>query len=112
MAYGDSVKQKMTRTSVKPTRNGALFDKWSIVHMGTGILFGWIMNPFVAFIVMTLWEPFEILILSPFLARFGIIFGYESFRNSLSDIFFNTVGIMLGVWVLASIAEAPFRLFM
>lgn len=111
MAYGAPIKQKLAKFSAKSPRNGALFDRWSIVHLCTGVLFGWLMNPFIAFIIMTLWEPFEIFILSPLLARFGIIFGYESLRNSLSDIFFNTVGIILGAWLLSRIIEAPFRLF-
>lgn len=104
-------KQKVSQSSIKPSRNGALFDKWSIVHLSTGVLFGWLMNPLVAFIVMTLWEPFEIFVLSPFLARFGIVFGYESLRNSFSDIFFNTAGILIGAGLLSSVVEAPFKLF-
>lgn len=80
----------------KYKRNGNLYDKWSIVHLCTGIAFGWLMNPFAAMVLMTLWEPFEILVLSPLLARRGIVFGYESLRNSLSDIVFNTLGVLLG----------------
>lgn len=102
-----SAKQKVTNLSKKPPRNGSIFDSWSIVHLSTGVLLGWLMNPLIALIIMTLWEPFEILILSPFFARFGIIFGYESLRNSLSDIFFNTIGIALGAWLLSRIIEAP-----
>lgn len=105
------MKQKSNQRSIKPPRNGTLFDRWSIIHLSTGIILGWVVNPFVAFAVMTLWEPFEIFVLSPFLSRFGIVFGYESLRNSLSDIFFNTVGIMLGYWVLTSLIAAPFQLF-
>lgn len=107
MARRAPTKQK----PAKPPRNGALFDGWSIVHLSTGVLFGWIMNPLVAFVIMTAWEPFEILVLSPFLARFGIVFGYESLRNSLSDIFFNTMGILLGAWFLSNLVEAPIKLF-
>lgn len=84
----------------KHKRNGNLFDKWSIVHLCTGALFGWLMSPLVAIVIMTLWEPFEILILSPLLARRGIVFGYETLRNSLSDIVFNTIGVILGALVL------------
>jgi hypothetical protein len=95
----------------KPKRNNALHDKWSLVHLATGIILGWVMSPFVALLIMVLWEPLEILILSPLLGRFGIIFGYESLRNSLSDICFNCLGVALGAWGLTAIAVPPFHLF-
>jgi hypothetical protein len=95
----------------KHKRNGALFDSWSIVHLCTGILFGWLMDPFIALVIMILWEPLEILILSPILAKFDIIFGYESLNNSLSDIFFDVVGVILGVWLLTELVAPPFQLF-
>lgn len=92
-------------------RNTALFDVWSLVHLATGILGGWLMDPFVALLVMVLWEPLEILVLSPFLARFQILFGHESLRNSLSDIFFDGVGVAVGFWALRAIVDPPFVLF-
>jgi hypothetical protein len=92
-------------------RNDALFDSWSIIHMMTGVLLGWIMTPYVALVLMVLWEPLEILVLSPILGRHGIVFGYETLRNSLSDIFFDILGITLGVWALGGIIEPPFHLF-
>ncbi|MEK7472176.1 MAG: hypothetical protein AAB624_02930 [Patescibacteria group bacterium] len=92
-------------------RNGELFDNWSIVHLCTGVLFGWLMSPLAAFVIMTLWEPFEILVLSPLLARVGIIFGYETLRNSLSDIVFNTFGILLGAYVIRLLLGPPFQMF-
>ncbi len=92
-------------------RNKNLFDTWSIVHLGIGICLGWIVTPFVALAIMTLWEPFEIFVLSPILKRFGIVFGFESIQNSLSDIFFNTVGVTLGAFVLGAVASPPFHLF-
>jgi hypothetical protein len=104
-------KKAISRLVAKPRRNESLFDIWSIIHMSTGIFLGWIINPFIALSLMILWEPFEILILSPFLDRFGIVFGYESLRNSLSDIFFDVVGVALGTWALTSIVEPPFYLF-
>jgi hypothetical protein len=96
---------------IKHKRNGNLFDTWSIVHLCTGVLFGWLLNPLTALVIMTLWEPFEIFVLSPLLARRGIIFGYESLRNSLSDIVFNTIGILLGAYVLSELLDPPFQLF-
>lgn len=95
----------------KHHRNDALFDGWSIIHLFTGVAMGWVMPPFIALALMVLWEPFEILLLSPFLARFGITFGYETLRNSLSDIFFDTIGVALGFYVLTSLVEPPFYLF-
>ena len=95
----------------RPKRNDSLFDNWSIVHFLTGVAMGWVMSPFVALVIMILWEPLEILVLSPILAKFGIIFGYETLRNSLSDIFFDTMGIILGAYIIGSIFEPPFFLF-
>ena len=88
-------------------RNDKLFDKWSIVHLVTGILMGWVFTPFIAVVIMVLWEPLEILVLSPFLARFNIVFGYETLKNSLSDIVFDIAGVVLGAYVLERIVSAP-----
>lgn len=95
----------------KPGRNNTLYDRWSLVHLGTGIIFGWVVAPFVALAVMVLWEPLEIFVLSPLLGRFGIVFGYETLQNSLSDIFFNVLGVALGNWTLTAILAPPFHLF-
>jgi hypothetical protein len=92
-------------------RNGNLFDRWSIVHLCAGVVFGWLMNPLLAVVLMALWEPIEIFIISPLVARAGIVFGYESFRNSLSDIFFDTAGILCGAVVLRLFISPPFLLF-
>jgi hypothetical protein len=96
---------------IDPRRNSALLDNWSVVHVATGILMGWCVQPFIALSVMVLWEPLEILVLSPLLARRGVKFGYESLRNSLSDIFFDVIGVALGAWLLANLVSPPFRLF-
>jgi hypothetical protein len=45
----------LAKTGIRPRRNSSLFDPWSIVHLVTGITFGWIMTPFVALIIMVLW---------------------------------------------------------
>ncbi len=97
--------------TAKPIRNDKLYDRWSLVHLGTGIILGWVMDPFVALALMVLWEPLEIFVLSPLLAKRGIIFGYESLRNSLSDIVFNVIGVLLGWQVLTAISVPPFHLF-
>jgi hypothetical protein len=92
-------------------RNDALLDVWSLVHLATGILGGWLMDPFVALLIMVLWEPLEVLVLSPFLARFQVLFGHESLRNSLSDIFFDGAGVAVGYWGLRMLVDPPFMLF-
>jgi hypothetical protein len=92
-------------------RNNAIFDKWSIVHLATGIVFGLLIQPLLALAIMVLWEPLEIFVLSPLLAKIGIEFGYETWRNSLSDIAFDVIGVMLGYFALSQWLEFPFRLF-
>lgn len=92
-------------------RNDALFDIWSVVHLVTGIAMGWLMPPFTALMLMVLWEPLEILVLSPLLARFGITFGFESIRNSLSDIVFDALGVFVGAFLLTRLVVPPFYLF-
>lgn len=69
------------------------------------------MPPFIALALLVLWEPFEIFLLGPFLARFNIVFGRESLRNSLSDIVFDFIGIVIGAWLLTEIVSPPFFLF-
>lgn len=106
-----TVKRLKSIANKRPKRNNSLFDNWSIVHLFSGIIFGWTMPPFIALVLLVLWEPLEILVLSPILAKFGIIFGYETIRNSLSDIFFDTVGVLIGFYVLAHFFEPPLRFF-
>ena len=92
-------------------RNDKLADVWSIVHFATGVAAGWVIAPFVALLILVLWEPLEILVLSPLLARFNILFGHETLRNSLSDIVFDAAGVALGYWGLTALAAPPFHLF-
>ena len=79
--------------------------------MATGVFLGWIMDPFVALALMVLWEPFEIFVLSPLFAKIGIVFGYESAKNSLSDIVFDVIGVAIGAWLLTYYIEPPFFLY-
>lgn len=95
----------------KPTRNGALYDKWTNVHLLTGVLMGWSMSPFIALSIMVIWEPVEIFIISPIVARWGIVFGYESIQNSLSDIVADTIGVSIGAYILAVHAPLWFKIF-
>ena len=99
------------KTEQTHKRNGNLFDIWSIIHLTNGIMLGWLMAPFVAIVIMILYEPLEIFIISPILARYGIAFGYESIRNSLSDIVFDATGVAIGAYILGAWLEPPFHLF-
>ena len=77
-------------------KNSSLVDAWSFVHLLTGIALVFIVPPFFALVLMVLWEPLEVLVLSPLLAKRGILFGHESLRNSLSDIVFDVIGVSIG----------------
>ena len=92
-------------------RNNRLYDAWSLVHLLTGVVLGWLLQPGVAIAIMVLWEPLEILVLSPLLARLGIEFGFETLRNSLSDIVFDVLGVGTGYYLLTDIVSPPFHLF-
>lgn len=92
-------------------RNSSLFDKWSLVHISSGIVAAVLMPPLLAIIILALWEPLEIFVLSPFMARFGIIFGHESLKNSLADIFFNIIGVIIGILILSNLNMLPLFLF-
>ena len=92
-------------------RNNSYADWWSITHFIYGAVLGWIMNPFFALVIMVLWEPIEIFILSPLLAKAGIVFGYESVKNSLSDIVFDILGVVFGAYIISQLFSPPFHLF-
>jgi len=80
-------------------RNTRLYDRWSNVHILSGIIAGWTLHPLAAFALCALYEPFEVFLLSPFLMKRGIVFGYEALPNSLSDIFFDSIGIAIGFFL-------------
>jgi cytochrome b len=84
---------------------------WSVIHFFTSVIFGWLMNPLVALMIVVLWEPFEVLFLSPLLAKRGILFGHESIRNTLSDIVFDCLGVAVGYYLLTEALTPPFNLF-
>lgn len=92
-------------------RNGVLFDIWSIVHFVTGVGMGWLMDPVVAIVLMVAWEPLEVFVISPLVARLGITFGYEKLSNSLSDIVFDSFGVLVGAFALTALLPPPFHLF-
>lgn len=99
-------------TLAQRRRNDALIDGWSGVHLMTGVAMGWVMEPFIALLILVLWEPLENLVLSPLMMKwFKIEFGYETIRNSLSDILFDAVGVAIGFWALRALVDPPFVLF-
>lgn len=92
-------------------RNNTWYDPWSAVHFMSGILLGWLLPPLAALAILILWEPLEILLLSPLLARENINFGYESLRNSLSDIVVDIAGFIVGHYLLLHVITPSFHLF-
>lgn len=95
----------------KHKRNGSLFDIWSVIHFFNGVILGWLLDPFWALAIMVLWEPLEILVISPLVAKLGINFGNESLNNALSDIFFDVLGIVCGAYLLTRLIGPPIHLF-
>lgn len=93
-------------------RNDRLVDPWSIVHLLTGVGMGWIMDPFWALLIMILWEPVELYVISPITWRLmQREFGHESLANSWSDILFDAAGVTFGAFLLRLWLEPPFILF-
>lgn len=74
-------------------RNGSLVDVWSFVHVGASALITLFVGPLLAIVITFAWEPLENLVICPLLGKFGILFGHETLKNSLSDLVFNTIGI-------------------
>ncbi len=81
-------------------RNRAWVDLWSLTHVAWGAALCLALPPFWALAAMVLWEPVEVLLLSPLLARVGLRFGHEHLQNSLMDMVFNVAGVLLGTYVL------------
>lgn len=107
-----SIKQRLQHWLRHRERNDSLADWWSLTHLMYGVLAGWLMDPFVGLLILVLWEPLEILVLSPLMERlFGIRFGFETLRNSLSDIVFDAAGVAIGFWLLRRIVAPPFQVF-
>ena len=98
------------KTRGKPSnrpRNDRLVDKWSFTHIAWGIVLTIALGPVLAFLILLAWEPFEVLVLSPVAARVGVDFGHEHWRNSLSDIAFNGIGVG-AAWIFILPAWNPF----
>lgn len=91
---------------VRRPRNTRLVDWWSLSHVGWGVLLSVLVGPFLALLVLTLWEPFEVLVLSPLAARRGLDFGHESLRNSIMDLVFNSLGVLIAVTLVFPFVDA------
>lgn len=93
-------------------RNSNLVDPWSFVHFGTGVAMGWAMDPFWALMLMIVWEPLELFVLSPLVWKItGAEFGHEDLANSWSDILFDAAGVTFGGFLLTAWIAPPFTLF-
>jgi CBS domain containing-hemolysin-like protein len=104
----------MKKTALKkilPKRTDVLFDHWSVIHTLSGIALGWFFAPAAALLLMILWEPLERLVFSPLFAKIGINFGYETIKNSLSDLIYDSIGILIGAYLLTWIVAPPVHFF-
>lgn len=70
------------------------------------------MHPILALALVVVFEPFELYVLFPFLyENYGIVFGNETYINSLSDIAINMLGVAYGYFSLRKKYHPPFVLF-
>lgn len=82
-------------------RHESIVDIWSVTHVVWGVLFAFILPPALALALLAAWEPLENFVLSPLLwNHFNINFGHESLSNALGDIFFDGIGIIVGIFIL------------
>jgi hypothetical protein len=88
-------------------RNHRWVDWWSLSHVAWGLALTLAAGPWIAFVVLVAWEPVEVFVLSPVLARVGVAFGREGWRNSVSDVGFDAIGVTAGVILLRLVGE-PF----
>jgi len=102
-------KTNPTSSKVVRSRNNVLLDKWSLVHITSGVLLGWLLPPILALVLLVLWEPLEILVLSPLLHKVGINFGYETLKNSLSDIVYDVIGFLIGYYIITKLVTLVFN---
>jgi len=91
---------KNTNPKKHSPRNNSIVDPWSFIHLFTSAALTLLFGPIAALVVVTLWEPVEIFVISPLVARrFGVLFGHETALNSVSDMAFNLLGILLAMYV-------------
>ena len=87
------------------------FDWWTLTHVAWGIVLVFFLTPFWALVLLVLWEPFEVGVLSPLLARFGICFGDEALRNSMGDIIGDVAGVAIGWYLILPFFDPFPKLF-
>lgn len=91
-------------------RNQRLVDGWSGLHLLGGVVVALVLPPFWALVVAVLFEPVEVLVIGPVVARYDIDFGHEGVRNLAMDLVFDVAGILVGAfWLRDVLAPAlPF----
>lgn len=87
-----------------------LADAWSFVHIAFSALLAVVFPPFWALVIVVLYEPLELLVLSPLLDRRGISFANETLENSLMDIVFDAIGVVIGAFLLRPLLPNEFPL--
>lgn len=89
----------MEEESRRFARNARLVDFWSLTHLVWGVLLTLVVGPWLGLLILVLWEPVEIFLISPLVGRVGMKFGRETLVNSLSDVAFDAIGVALGWYV-------------
>ncbi len=75
-------------------RNNKLVDGWSYIHFLSAAALCFLFGPLAAIVITFAWEPIELFVLSPILAKFDVLFGHETLRNSLSDLVMDSIGVL------------------
>ena len=88
---------KMDDGPERRPRNDRFVDVWSLTHLAWGVLLTVLFGPWVALVALFVWEPLEVLVLSPLLWKVRVQFGREGLMNSLSDLAFDAIGVALGI---------------
>lgn len=95
-----TVRAANARRLGRRVRNDRLIDAWSATHALWGLGLAIVLGPWWAVGLLVAWEPFEILLLGPWLARWGVPFGHETWRNSLSDVAFDGAGVAMAFFLV------------
>lgn len=96
LSVGDANAHRLGRR----VRNDSIIDPWSAAHFLWGVVLAIALGPVWAVAILVAWEPFEIFLLGPTLARWGIPFGHETWRNSISDMMFDAAGAVAAFFLI------------
>lgn len=100
MYYLQMFRRFLKGANIPVPQNWSLVDIWSFTHIAWGCVFGFLLPPVYAFMLLALYEPLEVYVLSPIAYKqFGIVFGNEGLANSLADLVFNAIGIALALYL-------------